>query len=82
MMPSIQDAEAMARKFGLQGVVIVGFAPDGRFSAASWGSTRANCRALAKLVDFIADRLERANAILASREPPSPKRDSTDGKRT
>ena len=55
---------------GLQGVMIVAFEPDGRWSATSWGDTRANCRALAELVDFFADRFERAAAMLVSREPP------------
>jgi hypothetical protein len=57
MMPSINDARALTQKMGLKGAIIVGFAPDGKFSVASYGATKNFCAALRGLVDRIADHL-------------------------
>lgn len=65
-LPTIRDARALAKSRQLTGAVIVGFAPDGQLSIASYGSTKARCAVLRKLNDAISDLIESETVDLAA----------------
>jgi len=45
---TISDAREVGKRRGLDGVVLISLAPDGRWQWASWGRDRKRCRAFAK----------------------------------
>ncbi len=52
----IEDARALAKDLGARGVVVIALDRDG-FGASSYGATVAECKALRRLTDVIADGL-------------------------
>jgi hypothetical protein len=54
--PTVRMARHLARQLGLDGVVIVGIA-GGQVGSASYGSTVAQCRQLAPIVDRLVEAL-------------------------
>ena len=66
-MPTVRDARASCKKRNLDGVLIIGFA-DGNIGAASYGSTKAQCAQLGKLLDHVVEQVERGEVNLSTFE--------------
>ena len=63
--PSIADARKATKVLGVQGVLIVALSPEG-IGAASYGSTKAQCSQLGKLLDFIISEVEAGKVDLST----------------
>jgi hypothetical protein len=55
---SIADARRVCESLGARQVIVLVFDADGRFSASSYGETRAECGRVGKTLDAICDRLD------------------------
>jgi hypothetical protein len=64
-LPDIRAAQSLAKARGLDGAVVIGFL-DGAVSVASYGATKAQCKELGALVDFISEAIEREEVPLGS----------------
>lgn len=54
----ITDAKRICESVDAKQVIVLAFDADGRFAAASYGDTRAECARVAVTLDAIADRLQ------------------------
>lgn len=54
----ITDAKSIAQKCGADAVIVLAFG-DGKYSATSYGRTKAICQAFGMVTDQIADEIER-----------------------
>lgn len=61
--PTIRTARAITKQGELEGCLVIGFGGD-TFGAASYGSTKARCDALGRLLDFISEAIERGEVDL------------------
>ena len=53
----VRLARKLAKQHGLQGVIVIAIG-DGLYSAASYGSTKAQCAELGRMLDRISDDIE------------------------
>ena len=63
IMPTIRSARFLTKRGQLDGVVILSFAKD-QYSVVSYGSTKAKCTALGKLVDYVGNAISKGAVSL------------------
>jgi len=56
--PTIDEARLLGRKHQKRGVIILSITAEGQYAFASYGATRQDCRAMALVVDQIAELIE------------------------